>query len=223
MEVWSATGRNVPASLTFNYNGGRRKRYGTVTVYTGLYISESKGKKYLSARKKEVQDHFTAPIGALVFANFQYGSRKHTYFEYGGWFIVEEGSEIEEAGDEYELTATNLRKLEMPTKKQVVEAEARILNAGLIPSSFAPVKSIVHILNLNEDLLRSRSKFNLTKVSRSDSPRPPLSPAEVLKKLLEERPEVLEELGYSVENVKALLSNAGTRRSTRQKRVVRLQ
>ena len=195
MVMWSVEdNRVVPVNLEFHYKGPHRARHVETEVYTSLYVSDSRGKKYLSARKKTPHcEYFTAPVGALVLAEYSFGSRRHSYFEYYSWFVVEEGSEVREEDEEYALTATNLKKLGKPTKEQLVLAEARILNAGLYPSSFVPIKSIVHFLG--------DSAFDESEVTAAEARVRDLA-VEIAVKLLKKRPEVLEELGYDVESVR---------------------
>ncbi len=93
--LWSVESNRV-LPVSFSIECSDSLRYGDVYVYTSLYVSESSGKRYLSARKREVYDeHFTAPIGALVRAEYSYGSRRHERFGYRAWFVVEEVHVVE--------------------------------------------------------------------------------------------------------------------------------
>lgn len=184
----------IPVSVEFEYKGNYGTRSKEITVYTALYTSNSNGKLYLSARKKTVGNGlFTAPVGALVLLNYEFGSRRYGYTEYKQWFTVEEGSKVEESTEEYELSATNLKKLENPTRKDIVYAEARILNSGLQPSRYVPIRSIVHLLG--------ESAFNQTEVSVTEKKINSIA-RDITIKLLKRRPEVLEELGYNVEELR---------------------
>lgn len=193
--MWSVEENKViPVNVEFEYKGNHGIRVNDITVYTALYTSNSNGKLYLSARKKTVRGGlFTAPVGALVLVNYEFGSRRYTYSRYKQWFVVEEGSKVEENTEDYELTATNLRKLENPTKEDIVHAEARIINAGLNPSTFVPIKSIVHLLGENA--------FSQNEVEKTEKKINSIA-RDITIKLLKHRPEVLEELGYNVEELR---------------------
>lgn len=141
--MWSVEeNKVVPVSVEFEYKGNHGIRNEEMAVYTSLYTSNSNGKLYLSAKKKAAgRGLFTAPVGALVLVKYEFGSRRHTYSKYKQWFVVEEGSKVEENTEDYELTATNLRKLENPTKEDMVHAEARILNSAPSTPTSAPSSS----------------------------------------------------------------------------------
>jgi hypothetical protein len=126
----------------------------TVCVYKGFYIKpyDKNGdiKYYLCAQGYEVYKpaSFTAPLNALVYLRYSTGSRSHTYHSFTQWFVVKPCSKaslsFDEGGYSSQVESENLEPLPRLDDKAVSDAEAEILNLGLTPSQYDPVRSLYH-------------------------------------------------------------------------------
>jgi hypothetical protein len=123
-----------------------------IKVYNGFYVKAYEGKNgtkyYLCAQGGEIYKHsFTAPENALVYLYYSTGSRSHTYHAFTQWFrVVKQVSKVsltfDDKGYTSRVEAENLQPLSTLDDKTLAEAEAEILNMGLTPSQYDPVRSI---------------------------------------------------------------------------------
>ncbi|WP_202320380.1 hypothetical protein [Archaeoglobus neptunius] len=199
--MWSVEkNTTVPIGFEYSYDGPDRFRHGELVVYTSLREREYKDRTYLVAGKKVAsvgeRTYTTAPLGSLVHVNISYGSRRRTYAEYEGWFVVEYGEHEEEHGN-FRIRTKNLQKLVKPDKEQLAEAEAEIINHGTLPSRYDPVRTIYFFARRFGDV-----RVNTT---RADS-----LATQIVLELLRKRPEIIAELGFDVKEVRKALGHAPT-------------
>jgi hypothetical protein len=163
----------VACGLNLNLYEASYKRL-SLHVYKGFYIKpyKSQGKDevkyYLCAQGYEVHNpaSFTAPSNALVYLAYSTGSRKHTYHSFTQWFIVKQGSKAAlEFNNEgcSKVNTENLEPLPPVTDKTISEVEAEILNLGLIPSQYDPVRSIYYYVVKHLNLISPNTLLNTLK------------------------------------------------------------
>ena len=118
-------------------------------VYTGLGKLVGKtGKTYLVAIKWQYNTN--APIGSIARFYYHTGSRKHVSNKYIQYFVVKEDISKEiilkdiRGKDDVKAKIVNLEPIDELDDNTFREVEAEILNQGLIPSEFDPVRTLYY-------------------------------------------------------------------------------
>jgi hypothetical protein len=127
-----------------------------VVAYLGFKTVEGHtGKRYLATVKKDCHGKaFALPRGAIVHFVYATGTKSTTYHKYVQFFIVTTGrfeGELKDLCDggadgkvNLKFVAINLKPIESPDEKSLVEAEAEIRNHGWLPSIYDPVRLLWH-------------------------------------------------------------------------------
>jgi hypothetical protein len=190
-----------------------------VTAYLGFKTVEGHtGKRYLATVKRECHGKaFALPKGAIVHLLYSTGTKKITYHRYVQFFLVVEGryegelldlegEQCAEGKVNLKFVAINLKPIESPDEKSLVEAEAEIRNHGWLPSIYDPVRLLWHYW----------VKAKIVQQAPQPSPSPATAgPQNIdqaiaeLEKLIAEKERELAQLKAKLEELKRLKSVPG--------------
>jgi hypothetical protein len=161
-------------------------------VYTGLGKLVGKtGKTYLVAIKWQYNTN--APIGSIVRFYYHTGSRKHISNKYYQFFFVKEGVNKKivlkdlRGKDDVNCKTVNLEPINELDDSTYREIETEILNQGLTPSDFDPVRTLYYYWK----------KHMVTIMPMSDVDKQ----IEELKRIINEKEKEIEELKKKLEEL----------------------